>query len=39
MEIENQILFTLNDADFVTAMSLYQTASKKYRNALKEIAK
>ncbi|XDD42905.1 AbrB/MazE/SpoVT family DNA-binding domain-containing protein [Leptospira sp. WS60.C2] len=39
VETENGILLSPYDPEFASAMELYQDASKKYRNALKELAK
>ncbi len=39
LETENGILLSPYDPDFEASMELYQEASKKYRNALKELAK
>ncbi|TGL15006.1 AbrB/MazE/SpoVT family DNA-binding domain-containing protein [Leptospira meyeri] len=39
VETENGILLSPYDPDFESAMEFYQDASKKYRNALKELAK
>ena len=39
LETENGIVLSPYDPEFEDAMSLYATASKKYRNALKELAK
>ncbi|PJZ81293.1 AbrB/MazE/SpoVT family DNA-binding domain-containing protein [Leptospira meyeri] len=39
VETENGILLSPYDPDFESAMKFYQDASKKYRNALKELAK
>jgi hypothetical protein len=39
LETENGILLSPYDPEFETSMEFYQEASKKYRNALKELAK
>ncbi|WCL49956.1 AbrB/MazE/SpoVT family DNA-binding domain-containing protein [Leptospira sp. GIMC2001] len=39
IETENGILLSPFDPDFEVSLGLYQEASKKYRNALKELAK
>ncbi len=39
LETEDGILLSPYDPDFETAMDIYQEGAKKYRNAMKELAK
>ncbi|EKO15532.1 MULTISPECIES: AbrB/MazE/SpoVT family DNA-binding domain-containing protein [Leptospira] len=39
LETESGILLSPYDPDFEEAMDIYQKGSKKYRNALRELAK
>lgn len=39
VETENGVLFTAFDPAFAKAMQVYERGAKKYRNALRELAK
>ncbi len=39
VETEHGVLFTAYDPDFEKAMQVYERGARKYRNALRELAK